>query len=301
MKRCFQYTEIRTKITSLFPFAMSLALLFYRRQTIRWGATAVFFASMFLFDLTTTAINNYIDSKSTQQQLAYRRRTALIVIWALFFISAALGLYLVVLTDIVVLLTGALCFACGVFYTYGPVPISRQPLGEILSGVFYGFFIPFLILYINMPAGALLRIQVDGQTLTAAVQIRAMLELLLLSSIPTFTTANIMLANNICDLQRGHQNGPIYAALLSWQEIPDAFCRVVLPLLFGHARLGRFWHAAGALPPVVAYASVGAEEHTEVFSRAAEGNHLWHIHTQLHSHQRFGCGCDTAQRAFIIE
>jgi 1,4-dihydroxy-2-naphthoate octaprenyltransferase len=108
---------------------------------------------MFIFDLTTTAINNYIDSKTNGQILDFSRKTALIIIYCLFGISTVLGLYLAYLTDIAVLFAGGICFLCGVLYTFGPLPISRQPLGEVYSGAFYGIMIPFILMYINMPAG----------------------------------------------------------------------------------------------------------------------------------------------------
>lgn len=57
------YVEIKTKITSIFAFLMTIAYLFYINQPIDWNLTLIFFGAMFLFDLTTTAINNYIDTK----------------------------------------------------------------------------------------------------------------------------------------------------------------------------------------------------------------------------------------------
>jgi len=157
---------------------------------------------MFLFDLTTTAINNYIDSKNDLQALQYKRKTALIIIYVLFLLSAAFGLYLAYLTDIIILLVGGICFLCGVFYTYGPVPISRQPLGEFLSGLFYGLLIPFIILYINMPRGTFLSLNFNFEIISLELKIVPMISLLLFSIIPFCTTANIMLANNICDLEK---------------------------------------------------------------------------------------------------
>lgn len=139
INRFLDYVEIRTKITSTFAFIMTIALLVYHKQSIDWKLTLVFFASMFLFDLTTTAINNYIDTKTNNQTLQFKRKTALIIILVLFGISTAFGLYLAYMSDIVIFLIGGLCFLCGVFYTYGPLPISRMPLGEFFSGLFYGF------------------------------------------------------------------------------------------------------------------------------------------------------------------
>jgi 1,4-dihydroxy-2-naphthoate polyprenyltransferase len=202
IKRFLSYVEIMTKITSTFAFLFTIALLVYKEQPIRWDLTLLFFTAMFLFDLTTTAINNYIDTKNNHQTLQFKRRTALIIIYVLFVISASLGLLLAVKTDIVIFLVGGLCFLCGVFYTYGPVPISRQPLGEVLSGVFYGMLIPFIILYINMPAGTFLDMNVNFQTMSLKLQVQPFISLLIFGLIPFSTTANIMLANNICDLEK---------------------------------------------------------------------------------------------------
>ncbi len=202
IQRFLKYVEIMTKITSTFTFLLTIAFLLYQKQAINWGLTLLFFAGMFMFDLTTTAINNYIDTKNNHQTLQFKRRTALIIIYVLFAISTALGLYLAYLTDIVVLLTGGLCFLCGVFYTYGPVPISRTPLGELLSGFFYGMLIPFIMVYINTPAGTYLTFDLNLQELYLRVNIRPFISLFLLSVIPFATTANIMLANNTCDLEK---------------------------------------------------------------------------------------------------
>lgn len=202
IKRFLSYVEIKTKITSTFAFLLTIALLIYMEQKVNWRLTLLFFAGMFMFDLTTTAINNYIDTKNNHQTLQFNRRTALIIIYILFFISAGLGLSLAVMTDTVVLLAGGLCFICGVFYTYGPVPISRQPLGEVLSGIFYGLLIPFIILYINMPEGTFLNFKLSLSAVSLELKVVPILSLLLFSVIPFATTANIMLANNICDLEK---------------------------------------------------------------------------------------------------
>jgi 1,4-dihydroxy-2-naphthoate octaprenyltransferase len=201
INRFLNYVEIRTKITSLFAFLMTLAYLFYKDQPVSWNVTFIFFASMFLFDLTTTAINNYIDTKTNAQVLQFKRSIALAIILVLLGISTALGLYLVYLTDLLVLILGGLCFLCGIFYTYGPVPISRQPLGEVLSGIFYGLLIPFILLYINMPAGTYINLDIRLETISITLHILPILTVLLLSVAPVCTTANIMLANNICDLE----------------------------------------------------------------------------------------------------
>jgi 1,4-dihydroxy-2-naphthoate polyprenyltransferase len=202
IKRFFNYIEIRTKITSLFAFLMTIAYVFYIKKPINWELTLVFFASMFIFDLTTTTINNYIDSKTNHQTLDFNRNIARSIIFVLLGISTALGLYLAYRTDIVILIIGAVCFICGVLYTFGPVPISRQPLGEILSGVFYGLFIPFILLYINLPKGTFILLALNLKTISLDINVIPIVIVVLLSIVPVCTTANIMLANNICDLEK---------------------------------------------------------------------------------------------------
>ena len=200
-----KYVEITTKITSTFAFFLTLAYLFFLETDINWQRTVIFFAAMFLFDLTATSINNYIDTKTNHQTLQFKRPVARLITFALLGISILLGLWLAYLTDIVVLLTGILCFFFGIFYTYGPVPISRQPYGEFFSGVFYGFFIPFLIMYINLPPETYLSFGLSRESLFLTINFKPILYLLLLSVAPMFTTANIMLANNTCDVERDVQ------------------------------------------------------------------------------------------------
>jgi 1,4-dihydroxy-2-naphthoate octaprenyltransferase len=119
----------------------------------------------------------------------------------LLTVSIVLGLWLVFLTDVVILFLGALCFFFGVFYSYGPVPLSHGPYGEIVSGFFYGAVIPAIIVYINDPA-RLLSYSLSTDALSVRVNIAPTAGLLLLAVVPFCLTANVMLANNICDVER---------------------------------------------------------------------------------------------------
>lgn len=205
INKFLDYVEIKTKITSTFAFLMTIGVLMYQKQAMDWKATFIFFLSMFIFDLATTAINNYIDTKTNHQQLQFDRQTALYIIYVLVAISTLLGIYLVYLTDILILFIGGLCFICGVFYTYGPVPISRIPLGEILSGVFYGFFIPFILIYVNTLNTTLISYDYVKGIVMFELNIINFLYLILLSIPLMCCTGNIMLANNICDLEKDIQ------------------------------------------------------------------------------------------------
>lgn len=196
------YVEIKTKITSTLTFLLTVVFLLSQGKKIHWGMTILFFAGMFFFDLTTTAINNYIDSKDNGQILGFSRKTSLMIIYMLFGISVCLGLLLAYKTDLVILVLGGFCFLYGVLYTYGPLPISRMPFGEVVSGFFYGVLIPFILMYINLPKGTFLSYNLSLDTISLSVQVIPLLTLFLFSIIPFAVTANIMLANNICDLKK---------------------------------------------------------------------------------------------------
>lgn len=205
MNRFLDYVEIKTKITSLFAFLMTIGILLYKKWPIDWKSTLVFFIAMFIFDMATTAINNYIDTKTNDQQLQFKRKAALIIIYGLVGISALLGLYLVYLTDILILFIGGLCFLCGILYTYGPIPISRLPFGEIISGIFYGLFIPLILIYINTDQDTFVTYSLAKGILSLDINIVNLLYLALFSVPLVCGTANIMLANNICDLEKDIQ------------------------------------------------------------------------------------------------
>lgn len=55
--------EIQTKLASLFPFIIGVLFSMTYFGEVQWGNTLVFFIGMVVFDMATTAINNYMDFK----------------------------------------------------------------------------------------------------------------------------------------------------------------------------------------------------------------------------------------------
>lgn len=212
-----EFVEIRTKLASLFPFLVGLLFVIYRFDAFKPINTVIFFFAMLIFDLTTTAINNYMDYKKATTD-EYRKRENIIgqdnipiglakfTIFAMLFTAMGLGIWLVFLTDLLVLFIGILCFIIGVFYTYGPVPISRIPLGEVFSGVTMGFGILFLVVYVNAYDHGIANLIVNGSFISLQADLVLLGEILLVSLPCIFTIANIMLANNICDLEDDIKN-----------------------------------------------------------------------------------------------
>lgn len=220
VKIFLELVEIRTKLASLLPFIIGLLFSIYYYGQLSPLNSAVFFACMIIFDMTTTAINNYMDWKKAvdNQEFDYKNTRNVIgrrnldekivvtTILTMLFVAIALGIWLVYLTTIVVLFIGILCFAIGIFYTFGPIPLSRLPLGEIFSGITMGFGIRFLIIYVNAHQLGLLGLAYDDGQLLIYMDIIELLTILLISLPGVFTIANVMLANNICDLEEDRSN-----------------------------------------------------------------------------------------------
>lgn len=217
LRSFLKLVEIQTKLASLFPFLVGLFFAIYRFDSFKPINTIVFFLSMLLFDLTTTAINNYMDYKKATSE-EYRREKNIIgqenisewlvvtTIFLLLISATGLGIYLVFRTNLLVLFIGMVCFAIGILYTFGPIPISRMPLGEIFSGVTMGFGILFLSVYVNAFDKGIANLVWTGRTITLQLDIILILEIILISLPCIFTIANIMLANNICDLEDDIKN-----------------------------------------------------------------------------------------------
>lgn len=200
VQRFLNYVEIRTKIASLLPFLLGLSYVLYTYKQVDIRNTLLFFISMLCFDMATTALNNYIDVKANGKKLEFSQKNAKKILYLLLFLATLWGLTLVFYTGIIVLVLGALCFGVGVFYTFGPLPISRMPLGEVFSGLFMGLFIPFLVVFINAPEASLIYITFTNWILQVSFNILDLLKLGVVT-VPAITgIANIMLANNICDL-----------------------------------------------------------------------------------------------------
>ncbi|WP_414839348.1 1,4-dihydroxy-2-naphthoate polyprenyltransferase [Carnobacterium sp. TMP28] len=205
--------EIQTKIASLFPFL--LGALFSRTyfKSFNLVNTLIFFTAMLLFDMTTTAINNLMDYQKAKDT-TYKKEVNIIgqetisekVVKRLiiFMLSSAsmLGIWLVYQTTILLLFMGGACFIVGIFYTFGPVPISRMPLGEILSGLVMGFGIFFITVYVNVESSVLLDLIFQGTTFLLIGNYLAIIKIAFVSLPTVFLIANIMLANNICDLDQ---------------------------------------------------------------------------------------------------
>jgi len=213
VKVFLELVEIRTKLASVFPYIIGLLFSQYYFKQVNWLNMCLFFIGMVVFDMATTAINNLMDYLKAKDD-AYQQSTNIIgkaqlevasvrnMIIGMIAFSSMIGLVLTLRTSLLLLPMGGLCFLIGIFYTFGPIPLSRMPLGELFSGVTMGFGIFFITLYLNVYNTGFLTLSfAKGQFMLSGDILQLIVSVW--ASIPMmFTIANIMLANNLCDLDQ---------------------------------------------------------------------------------------------------
>ncbi len=262
--------ELRTKTASLVPFLLGTFWASWKGVDILPLRLILFFVSMISFDMLTTALNNYADRRRDGERgrggrdvnphnaivahnLPENKVRALLVL--LFLVATLSGLLLAAESGPVVLVLGAACFGAGILYSAGPLPLSRTPLGEVVSGFFMGFVLPLIAATIHAGSGYFFAASVSGRQFEVAIDWPNFLGLFA-ASIPAMAgIAGIMLANNICDIDGDRADGRC--------TFPVSVGRKTSLTVFGLLQLAAvlsipFSVAAGALPALalVALASI---------------------------------------------
>lgn len=196
----------------MIPFAIGSLYALYRFDQFDVGHFLLMLASLLAFDMATTAINNYGDYKKAVKRNGYgyevhnaivqyklSERSVLLLIFLLLSIAMVAGFTLFLKTNLLVLLLGGLSFLVGFWYSLGPIPISRMPLGELFSGLFMGFVIIFMSAYVHVEPDQLAGIIWENGHVYLDVNVKEILLVFLVSIPAILTIGNIMLANNICD------------------------------------------------------------------------------------------------------
>ena len=256
IKSFLKLVEIQTKVASVIPYFLGTFYALYRYDNFNINNAIIMFLSMIIFDMTTTAINNYMDyAKAIKKEgYGYETHNAIVshklnpkivklTIVIMLVVAALLGLLLVKNTNIIVLLIGVVSFFIGITYSFGPIPISRTPFGEILSGLAMGFGITFLSIYIHVFDAGILNISfTDLSNINININIIELINIVLVSLSPIMGIANIMLANNICDMEEDIENKrytlPIYIGkeralnLFKWLYY-IGFISIILAVIMG--------------------------------------------------------------------
>ncbi|MGL4374006.1 MAG: 1,4-dihydroxy-2-naphthoate polyprenyltransferase, partial [Turicibacter sp.] len=206
-------------VASIIPFLFGTVYAIFRFNHFSLLNAGLMFIAMIFFDMTVTAINNSRDYKTAvkKEGFGYEIHNAMVrdqlnpstvkwVIKIMFAIATLLGVLLFLKTDYVVLFIGVICFIIGILYSYGPIPISRTPFGELFSGLTMGFLLTFLSIYIHVFDQGFITLTLAGSYLDSYINVSLLLSIFTVT-IPLITTiANIMLANNICDLDEDVAN-----------------------------------------------------------------------------------------------
>lgn len=219
LRSFLKLVEIKTKTASMLPFIIGTLFCIYRFNSFNLFNFIIMFISLITFDMATTTLNNYIDYLSDKKKrgYGYEEHNSIVkykiplkfvnlTLGTLLIIAIVSGFILFIRTNILVLIIGIISFIIGIIYTFGPIPISRTPFGELFSGFFMGFVIIFLSIYIHLNNELLVNLYSDGFFTVIKFNI-VELFIVLLISIPSITgISNIMLANNICDMEEDKSN-----------------------------------------------------------------------------------------------
>lgn len=199
-----ELVEIKAKTASILPFLIGLCFSYYYYGSVHPFLVFIFFIAMLFFNMFVDMWDNYNDYKNAVD-MDYKTETNIIgrehlslahlqkIMGAFLFLSAALGLLLTLYVGWPLLVMGIFCFAVGIFYSYGPKPLSSLPLGEVFSGFTMGFLISLICVYLNTYQS----FQWDLATLG---------KIGLISLPNTLWIANLMLANNLCDKEEDESN-----------------------------------------------------------------------------------------------
>lgn len=213
----FELVQIRTKFAGIFPFVIAVLFTNTYFHSFHLGKSVFFFFGMLAFDLAITAINNYMDFlKAHSDHYKYHEnvigrenlseKQIQLLIFSLIGFSAVVGFTLAIQTGWLLLVMGCACCFVGVFYTFGPIPLSRMPLGEIFSGVTEGLGIFAITIYLNTYDQRLFFMELDWKHFALTGNTTVVLALIWAALPLVLTISDIMLANNISDLAQDVEN-----------------------------------------------------------------------------------------------
>lgn len=201
----FELVELKAKTASVLPFLLGICFSWYHYRQVHLIYVGVYFIAMFIFNMAVDILDNYNDYLHAKEGHDYKEKTNIIgreglsltmlrqwILW-MILLSAAIGVGLSFVVGWPLLWMGLYCYLVGIFYSSGPKPLSSLPLGEFFSGFTMGFMITLICVYIN--------------TFETFQWTASNLGSIFLVALPnTCLIANLMLANNICDLEEDEKN-----------------------------------------------------------------------------------------------
>lgn len=200
-----ELVEFKAKTASILPFFIGICFSLYNFHKLHLGLVLLYFVAMVIFNMAVDILDNYNDYHHATEIHDYREKTNIIgregldlklvfrMMMGMIIVSALIGIGMSFIVGWPFLVMGLFCYGVGIFYSSGPKPLSSLPLGEVFSGLTMGFMITILCVYLNTYEV----FQWNFANLT---------EIFLISLPNTLWIANLMLANNICDVEEDEKN-----------------------------------------------------------------------------------------------
>ena len=190
--------QIQTIIISALPYIIGSVMASYYYHNFNLVYSLWLFLAVICFHLAVNGHNQYTDYARYKQnhitsynnileKFNITKSWARKIIIILTLISAIIGTILSIKVGWIILLIGILSYLIGYCYSGGPYPILKTPFGESASGITMGYNITFLGLYINM-----YNVHPFDNFFWAKA--------IIVAGPAIFVIANVMLANNICDV-----------------------------------------------------------------------------------------------------
>lgn len=205
LKVFLELVEFKAKTASVLPFLIGLCYSWYHYRSIHLGFVLIYFLAMFLFNMAVDMLDNYNDYHHATDVHDYREKTNIIgrenlsvrlVFWlmtSMIIVSAIMGLTLAYFVGWPLFWMGLYCYLVGIFYSSGPRPLSSLPLGEFFSGFTMGFMISLICVYLNTYE-------------SFEWNFSSIFSIFIIALPNTLWIANLMLANNTCDMEEDEKN-----------------------------------------------------------------------------------------------
>lgn len=191
--------QIQTIIISALPYIIGSLMASYYYHHFNLSYCLWLFLAVISFHLAVNGHNQYTDYlrykknhvtsyNNILEKFNISRKWARNVIILLTLVSATIGIILSFKVGWIILLIGFFSYLIGYCYSGGPYPILKTPFGEPASGITMGYNITLLGIYVNI---------YNIHPFDSFFWAKA----IIVACPAIFVIANVMLANNICDVE----------------------------------------------------------------------------------------------------
>lgn len=204
--------QIQTIIISALPYIIGSLMASYYYHHFNLSYCLWLFLAVISFHLAVNGHNQYTDYlrykknhvtsyNNILEKFNISQKWARNVIILLTLVSATIGIILSFKVGWIILLIGFFSYLIGYCYSGGPYPILKTPFGEPASGITMGYNITLLGIYVNI---------YNIHPFDSFFWAKA----IIVACPAIFVIANVMLANNICDVEEdvkiGRKTLPFY-------------------------------------------------------------------------------------------